>query len=162
MAGVARALMFSLREETHPGAEDGGVLASSCGGFAARPFAGIESWSRPFALLFAALFLCHGQAAVAQTTIFLTGEQLYSFCAASDDYGRGVCSGYIAGMVDDLQVNAAICVPKDTDLSTLRDAVVRYQRENPAERQYIAVSTVEIALGEAFPCPQSDGVPGEK
>jgi hypothetical protein len=72
-----------------------------------------------------------------------------------------LCWGYIAGVVDEYQVNAisgllkqpqVFCLPSGVDLEQLEKVVKKSLDDNPARLHLPAFLLILDALGEAFPC----------
>lgn len=107
-----------------------------------------------------------------------TGEQMLNYCkVASDnaarDFERGVCTGFIDGFaaghhaaelwhafhhrdenIDD--IFGHLCVPKDTNRTSLVALYVRYLEKHPDKLQWGAGLLLESALIDAYPCETSD------
>ena len=93
---------------------------------------------------------------------FMSGNDLLDRCRLVDigDYeggvGFGFCLGYTLGIVDVMigqEIHGSqLCSPDNVEGGQLRDIVVQYLEENPAERHFSAESLVAKVLSEAFPC----------
>src|SRR5258708_23659171 len=67
---------------------------------------------------------------------FFEGKQLYAYCTSSFDYERGLCLGYVEGIVEYMEAvrvnnDKPRCVPSGTDPKQVLDAVVNYLRDQP-------------------------------
>jgi hypothetical protein len=93
------------------------------------------------------------------STAFMNGNQLYERCEGQDLFKQGVCTGYILGVMDDLQSTRSLahlppCGSDQITVKQLHDVVVKYLRDNPAQRHYSAVSLAGYAIIKAW-CPPS-------
>ena len=87
---------------------------------------------------------------------FETGNDLYTMCNEDDYYSRGVCIGYIMGIVDDFgeEPHTSTCrLPRHITAAQVRDVVVKYLRDHPAERHLSASSEAWVAIFNAW-CKQ--------
>ena len=87
---------------------------------------------------------------------FKTGNKLYKDCA--ENYRH--CVGYVQGVVDgasaimaELSMKTPICFPNNVTSGQVTDIVIKYLKENPSARHYVAASNVMVAITNAFPCP---------
>ena len=95
------------------------------------------------------------------------GDMPYAHCLSSDLYARGICLGYVEGVADageqEALAGASVtgastlgiwrwCIPTGTASGQARDIVVKFLRENPAQRHLAAASVVASALQHAWPC----------
>lgn len=128
---------------------------------------------RPLTTCSAVLFLI-GSSLAATTPAkadFYSGNLLYRDCTAERGeatYYQSIaqCTGYIMGTHDALSTAGEylsyaaeidpplrlICVPETVEAGQLRDLVVIYLRDNPANRNLSAGLLVMLALREAYPC----------
>src|SRR5262249_52900094 len=108
---------------------------------------------------------------------FRDGNELYADCASSDAARRGLCLGYVPGVIDftagteradgtgyfDYRQFAPWCLParmlpdiKGRTLTgvpeEIRSAVELWLRDNPGKRFYAADWAVAEALRSAWPC----------
>ena len=81
---------------------------------------------------------------------FETGNQLYTDCQTKPP---NYCMGYIMGVIDSLIVFDYFCLPERATQGQLRDVVVKYLDEHPAERHQRGDGLVLTAIKMAFPCP---------
>jgi hypothetical protein len=97
-----------------------------------------------------------------------TGDMLYAHCLSSNTYARGICLGYVEGVADAGEQQALAgasvsgdastlgtwrwCIPTGAALGQARELVVKFLRENPAERHLAAAGIVASALQRAWPC----------
>lgn len=88
---------------------------------------------------------------------YYNGDALYRECTGEPD-ARSRCLGYVAGVADMLAAAVArgdvtiACVPADVTADQARDVVVSFLRDNPQSRHRSAVSVIELALADTFPC----------
>jgi len=99
-------------------------------------------------------------AAAGNAPNFHTGNTLYAECTSEiGSAAYGVCTGYIEGIFDyDAVIQAnlvrpVICTGPDATIERLRDAVVQYLKDHPEARDQAASTLINIALHQAFPCP---------
>ncbi|XUU59727.1 Rap1a/Tai family immunity protein [Erythrobacter sp. HA6-11] len=95
---------------------------------------------------------------------FHDGNALYDDCSAKEGgptyYQKNAfCTAYIVGVVDTInyyqgadEIHNFVCIPPNVRAGQLRDVVVKFLRENPAERHKGAEALVFIAVAFAFPC----------
>lgn len=85
-----------------------------------------------------------------KTTFFMTSNDLKNFCNGND-FQQGICFGFIVG-VNDLGVNTSFCTPTNVTAGQLRDIVIKFLNDNPAELHKPAVANAMFALRNVFPC----------
>jgi Rap1a immunity proteins len=97
-----------------------------------------------------------------------TGDMLYTHCLSSNTYARGICLGYVEGVAEAGEQQALAsasvsggastlgtwrwCIPTGAAAGQAREIVVKFLRENAAERHLAAASIVALALQHAWPC----------
>jgi len=94
---------------------------------------------------------------------FHTGRTLLDWCAGEDNAETLLCMGYLAGVSDALEgiaYNAGwgtsgVCRPKGTTIGRLREALVQWTDEHPAQGNKAGSLVVIMALQETFPCEES-------
>jgi hypothetical protein len=110
-------------------------------------------------VLAAVVLVAMAAPALAQTESgngFASGNDLLRSCMDPRDVAIGICSGYLQGVLD---VQTALrdpngsCLPKGTEISQVRDAVVGYLRDNPAVRSQQASFLVITAVAKNWMCP---------
>ena len=89
---------------------------------------------------------------------FFEGNQLYAYCTSSFDYERGLCLGYVEGIVEYMEAVRANndkprCVPSGTDPKQVVDAVVNYLRDQPQDRSKAPIWSVSLAVLTEWKCP---------
>jgi hypothetical protein len=89
---------------------------------------------------------------------FFDGNQLDAYCTSSVDYERGLCLGYIEGVVEYMEAvrvnnDKPQCVPPGTDPKEVLDAVVKYLRDQPQDRSKAPIWSVNLAVITAWKCP---------
>lgn len=105
----------------------------------------------------------------------MTGNELLSTCEQTESDAKfGYCLGYVSGVVEGMKWGLAVpllmagestsevekttgdllgfCVPQEATLGQMRDVIVLYLRNNPAERHGSARIHAQLALAEAYPC----------
>lgn len=84
-----------------------------------------------------------------------TGNELKRNCGDTD-VNYGLCIGFILGVVDgvliDTPPDSIICIPDGVSFGQMKDIVLKYMNDNPANLHFPGASLVFYALGEAFPC----------
>jgi Rap1a immunity proteins len=110
---------------------------------------------RRFAGYVAAVALTLTQMHPAQAVMgYENGNSLLSLCTTGD---ARRCLGYIEGVSDAMDSGADIggyraCLPPDMIAGQLRDVVLQFLYNDPAERHMGAVSLIAKALSKSFPC----------
>jgi hypothetical protein len=91
------------------------------------------------------------------TSGFLSANKLWLMCSEDTSgaaptavYSNGYCLGYIAGVADGLAALGRGCAPPGLTEGQLHDVVIAYLRDNPAERDYSAASTIGAAMEHAW------------
>jgi hypothetical protein len=89
---------------------------------------------------------------------FFDGNQLDAYCTSSVDYERGLCLGYIEGVVEYMEAvrvnnDKPRCVPAGTDPKEVRDAVMNYLRSQPQDRSKAPIWSVDLAVITTWKCP---------
>jgi hypothetical protein len=85
---------------------------------------------------------------------FESGNELYQQCTAASGSPQNVfCGGYVTAVSDSLESQRLVCTPKGTTAGQIKDVIVNYLRDHPAETHHTtAYSLAELALMAAFPC----------
>lgn len=120
---------------------------------------------RPLLILGATLpLLATSLPAAAQRTSRVDGNKLAQICTSKT--GVAGCEAYISGVSDTItlyqkvgpqshgtmKVPAAVCVPGQVTGAQLREVVVTWLRQNPADRGRQAAQLVYRALRDKYPC----------
>lgn len=96
--------------------------------------------------------------------LWMDGNELHELCSeASGQYGKGVCMGYVVGVLDGNNMHSdisasnsegayTICTALTAPRGQVRDVVKKYLTDNPGIRHYNAAIIVMEAITEAFPC----------
>ena len=63
-----------------------------------------------------------------------------------------LCRGFVIGAMDTLTMKKELCPPDGIDDEQAVDIVRLWLREHPEARHLSAVSLVQVALKEKFPC----------
>lgn len=115
---------------------------------------------RPAALLLT-LGLCSpvvgpaaANAATAEETQFLSGNQLHTVCADGQADNQA-CLSYVLGVIDAMAVydEPMLCLPDRATRGQMADVVAKWLELHPAVRHLQGASLVRGALLETFPCP---------
>jgi hypothetical protein len=117
--------------------------------------------TKKLALILAAMtWLVAGHATPAWS-LWMEGNALVEDCTSDNDWDVLVCSSYVIGVADMIEVNSSleisgfspICIPTTRVTGgQLRRVVVNYLNAHPEETHMAAVVLVIAALREAFPC----------
>ncbi|SRR6266436_68773 len=88
---------------------------------------------------------------------FLDGNALYRYCTATDAFSQGACIGYVDGVADLMGFSDDVakrpqCIPVSVQAQQVVDVVVKFLRDNPADRNYNADSLVFAAIHQAWNC----------
>lgn len=111
-------------------------------------------------ILFILILLSTG-AGQAQELIFMSGGKLLRYCSNGDNASmdRGLCEGYLAGMMDAATTVRYLstgyldtCVTPDTTPFMMRNAFLDWAAKHPEDLDSAASSVVLSAFVQAFPC----------
>lgn len=89
----------------------------------------------------------------------IDGNAVMVFCDG-DSRGKLACTAWLRGTLDMAQVAQArsgTCefeLPRGVSLDQAQDVIVKWLKDNPAQRHHSAALLALRALGEAFPCPR--------
>ena len=91
---------------------------------------------------------------------YISGNELHRRCEAENGFDQTICTGYISGAVDMLQLahgmnkDVSVCLPEGpgAELGQLADVVRRYLAAHPELRHMGASSLIFAALRVSFPC----------
>jgi len=101
-------------------------------------------------ILLVALFLAQGVQAE-----WSDGNNLLTECQSSDVFYKGVCGGYIIGVVDMSDGKTwdgySYCLP-DVSIGQLKKIVIKHLNDHPEKLHLSASSLINFALTSAFPC----------
>ncbi len=88
---------------------------------------------------------------------FASGQMLARACGSNNAGEKSLCDGYIAGALDtvalDADQKANICVPPNTKLSTLREAVGHYAPGHVDDTKASGITLLAAAVRATYPCP---------
>jgi Rap1a immunity proteins len=96
------------------------------------------------------LILCLHTPVQAEGVVYPGSELLKDCTTKGEEEREAWCFGYIRGVWDALET----CGPKTVTLRQVKEAVVRFLRENPQSRHRQAVVLVREAIYERWPCPR--------
>jgi Rap1a immunity proteins len=84
---------------------------------------------------------------------FDSGNDLYKFCTAKDEFSSGMCLGLISGYFDEMHV-AYKCTRESSEITRgqLKDIVVQALRDQPAKRHMPGFVLASAAFMDAFGC----------
>jgi hypothetical protein len=120
--------------------------------------------------VFALGLLLASQAAAAEQ---LTGATLLEQCHAAvarfegavlppeGNIASAFCLGYLAGVehlytfMQSADPPPKFCLPADTPMGQVARTVTSYLRAHPEDQHVNGITTVLLALGEAYPCPRT-------
>jgi hypothetical protein len=86
---------------------------------------------------------------------FLTGNQLFAQLTgdpASQIKARDYITGAADAIEDSPSKNYRFCVPARATRSQLADVVRIWLEKNPGARHYAAVTAIQLAFRDTFPC----------
>jgi Rap1a immunity proteins len=89
---------------------------------------------------------------------FYSGNQILSMCESQSAFDYGRCLGYVLAVSDIMGMTmentgwVKNCQPPGVTSDQLKDVVVQYLRNHPADHHYAAPGPVLMALSQAFPC----------
>jgi hypothetical protein len=85
--------------------------------------------------------------------IFKTGDDLFQDCSAPPGAPElAICSGYVLGVSDALEMLKVACPPLNATPRQVVDVVTNYLNDHPKTRRYAAAGEATLALRQAFPC----------
>ncbi len=88
---------------------------------------------------------------------FASGQMLARACGSANPGEKSLCDGYIAGALDTVATNndmkASVCVPPNTRLSAVREAVARYAPGHVDDTKGSGIGLLAATVKAAFPCP---------
>lgn len=93
--------------------------------------------------------------------IFLSGERLLTYCTDldSESLARGICEGYLAGMMDTVTTLRGLDIARVNTCATpkvspfrLRNAYLEWAEKHPQDMGAAASTVALLAMSEAFPC----------
>lgn len=84
---------------------------------------------------------------------FDDGNKLLNYCTSEKSFDQGVCSGLISGYMDDMQM-AYTCSKADPKITRRQviDVVIKFLKDNPADRHLPGVNLAWRAFVAAFDC----------
>ena len=96
-------------------------------------------------------------AAAAHAGDFASGGMLARACASRSAGENSLCDGYIAGALDvvagSAELRSRICVPPNTRLSALREAVGRYGQGHVDDTKASGLALLAATMRADYPCP---------
>ena len=88
---------------------------------------------------------------------FASGQMLARACTSANPGEKSLCDGYIAGALDTVATNADmrgnVCVPPNTKLAALREAVAHYAPGHVDDQKGSGVTLLAATVKAAYPCP---------
>jgi len=91
-----------------------------------------------------------------------TGDTLLEACESKTEFRQSYCFGYITGVADIEGMEAAVfpdrrraCRAEGVTNGQIKDVVVKYLKEHPEDRHFLAAILVMQAMAKAFPCKQT-------
>lgn len=90
---------------------------------------------------------------------FHTGNDLRFSCTSSGDYHIAACRGFVAGVIDQAELDARVgrasrmfCLPSGVTVGQITDVTRKFLRNNPEILHRPAVALIILAMTDAFPC----------
>ena len=88
---------------------------------------------------------------------FASGAMLARACSSRNPGESSLCDGYIAGALDvvagSAELRSKICVPPNTKLSALREAVGRFGQGHVDETKASGLALLSATMRADYPCP---------
>jgi Rap1a immunity proteins len=91
----------------------------------------------------------------------IEGNGLLEACTSRQPLQGAMCIGYIRGVIDGenmmgtaLNKRPLVCLPQGVTLGQVEDVIVKYLKDNPAERNKPSAGLIGIAAASAWPCAQ--------
>lgn len=84
--------------------------------------------------------------------VFDTGNDLYNFCTSKNDLKLMLCLGLVTGYYEGLSFTYDCDTSPKVTREQMKDIVVKFLRDNPAERHRAAVALAGRAYFLAFSC----------
>jgi hypothetical protein len=96
-----------------------------------------------------------------QNVDLIEGNGLLEACTSRQPLQGAMCIGYIRGVIDGenmmgtaLNKKPLVCLSEGVTLGQVEDVVVKYLKDNPAERNKPSAGLIGIAAATAWPCAQ--------
>ena len=93
------------------------------------------------------------------TGVFKTAQEIYTLCVSDKASDIEACDWYIMAAHDMIKFygdtgtgGAKICIPMGTEELAIRNVMLNYWRAHADEHQFSAVSTIYLALEDAYGC----------
>jgi hypothetical protein len=83
------------------------------------------------------------------------GNELLHHLEQPGSYNEAFAFGYVIGVENYLHADKLICTPEGVRFGQMRDVVIKYLRDNPAQRHQSRFVLVLDALQAAFPCKEN-------
>jgi hypothetical protein len=88
-----------------------------------------------------------------------TGNDLLKLCTSASANDQGFCIGYSVGVFEEIRLINVLrktpdCVPAGVTYGQVEDVIIKYLKDNPADRNAAAVFLTTAAIGEAWKCNQ--------
>jgi len=111
----------------------------------------------PIALMVGAMVL--GTPSVGLCNYYFSGEQVFNWCKSDKSDELALCVGFVAAAADSMNLSkefkfvltTPICIPK-IPAKSLVDRATIWLEKHPKERSYPAVTSIQLAFIEMFPC----------
>ena len=102
----------------------------------------------------ASMVVC-AAAAQAKDGDFASGQMLAHACGSTAAGEKSLCDGYIAGAFDSApsEMKAAACMPPNTKLAALREAVAHYAPGHVDDTKGSGVALLSATVKATYPCP---------
>src|SRR5262245_42894290 len=89
--------------------------------------------------------------------VFASGNALYEDCMATNQFDRGYCLGFVAGVADtadavdraSLSLPIGVCTSDNVKQRQIQDVVLGWLHDHPQDRHYAAAEIVAVALARA-------------
>ncbi len=86
---------------------------------------------------------------------FASGQMLAHACGSTAAGEKSLCDGYIAGAFDSAasEMKGASCLPPNTKLAALREAVAHYAPGHVDDTKGSGVALLSATVKATYPCP---------
>jgi hypothetical protein len=86
-----------------------------------------------------------------------SGNDILKMCTSTSVNDQNFCAGYSSGIFEEIRLVHVVqktqdCVPVGVTYGQVEDVIVKYLKDNPADRNSAAVFLVTAAIGDAWKC----------
>jgi hypothetical protein len=132
------------------------VLACRCAIIVKRLLQDVRGHHMPRSIaLFAALSVALALGTPARGQGYSTGDGYYTQCKGEESVEGVKCLAYLKGLLDagkHLNGLPIICPPPDTKLGDFNDALLKFIKDYPYQRQKSTAELLWLTLSQSYPC----------